>query len=291
MVLSRAPVEMAAALDLVGLRPLMARSTGSSEVAIGLVDGPVVDNHPDLGSARIRNLRPLGSCVVPASTACSHGTFVAGILVARRGSAAPAICPGCTLLVRPLFHEREIGDPTRNPTPRELAEALVDCVRAGARIVNLSLSTGAPSISRERPLNEALDFAAGRGVIVVAAAGNDGMVGTSAITRHPAVIPVVSADRNGWPSRSSNLGGSIGRRGLSAPGEAIESLNSTGSTRIHGGTSSAAAFVTGTVALLWSLATHADASEIRTAVLGVGPRQAVRPPLLNASDAMQRLGK
>ena len=35
----------------------------------------------------------------------AHGTYVAGILAARRGSGAPAICPGCTLLVRPIFLE------------------------------------------------------------------------------------------------------------------------------------------------------------------------------------------
>ena len=40
-----------------------------------------------------------------SSAACVHGTFVAGILSAKRGSAAPAVCPDCTLLVNPVFSE------------------------------------------------------------------------------------------------------------------------------------------------------------------------------------------
>ena len=41
------------ALDLVKLRPLMARTSGRPDVAIGLLDGPVAVRHPDLASQRI----------------------------------------------------------------------------------------------------------------------------------------------------------------------------------------------------------------------------------------------
>jgi hypothetical protein len=34
-----------------------------------------------------------------------HGTFVTGMLFARRNSVAPAICPNCTLILRPIFVE------------------------------------------------------------------------------------------------------------------------------------------------------------------------------------------
>ena len=49
---------------------------------------------------------------------------------------------------------------------------------------------------------------------MVAAAGNQGTLGSSAITRHPWVIPVVACDLRGRPMNESNLGSSIGRRGL-----------------------------------------------------------------------------
>jgi len=44
----------------------------------------------------------------------------------------------------------------------------------------------------ERELDEVLDYAARRGVITVAAAGNQGAIGSSAITRHQWVIPVAA---------------------------------------------------------------------------------------------------
>src|SRR5438067_1343694 len=94
-------------LDIVRLTPLMELTSGRSEIAIGLIDGPVATNQPDLASENIRELtgKLQESCPQAKSMACMHGTFVAGILCARRNSAAPAICPDCTLLVRPIFVE------------------------------------------------------------------------------------------------------------------------------------------------------------------------------------------
>lgn len=264
----------------------MARTAGRADVVIGLVDGPVAAGHADLRGARIRDAGgPLDvRCALVEGPACAHGTFVAGILAATRASRAPAICPGCTLLVRPIF--REVSDAIPSADPDDLAASLIDCVRAGARVLNLSVSTGEPSVTAERGLEQALDYAARRGVLVVAAAGNQGMLGGSSITRHPAVVPVVATDRRGRPTGGSNLGGSIGRHGLGAPGDAIESLDPQGGTCLRGGTSSAAPFVTGTIALLWSLFPQASATQLRAAVAGGRPRRAVTPPLLNAEAAM-----
>ena len=88
-------------LDLVILSPLIDRTSGRSDVKIGLIDGPVAMNHPELASEHVREIpgNRSGACTQANSTACLHGTFVAGILSAKRGSAAPAICPNCTLLV------------------------------------------------------------------------------------------------------------------------------------------------------------------------------------------------
>jgi subtilisin family serine protease len=172
--------------------------------------------------------------------------------------------------------------------PGELAEAIVECVDAGARVLNVSAAFDQPSTTGWRSLEEALDYAARRGTIVVAAAGNQGTLGTSAITRHPWVIPVVGCDLRGWPLGESNLGSSIGRRGLMAPGEDVTSLGAEGESLKLGGTSVAAPFVTGTVALLWSEFPTASAVEVKSALTGGGygrRRTSVVPPLLDAEDA------
>lgn len=114
-------------------------------------------------------------------------------------------------------------------------------------------------------------------------------VGSSAITRHPWVIPVVACDLVGRPIGYSNLGSSIGRRGLSAPGDNVTSLGTNGKPLTLGGTSAAAPFVTGAVALLCSLLPSTDLAEVKLAVIQASAphRATVVPPLLNAWMAYQ----
>jgi subtilisin family serine protease len=272
----------------------MELTSGRSEIVIGLIDGPVATHQPDLARENIRELNGTqqGSCSQTKSVACMHGTFVAGILCAKRNSAAPAICPDCTLLVRHIFIESMAQNGAMvSATPEELATAIIECVAAGARVLNLSVALAHPSSKGEGQLEEALSYAARRGVLVVAAAGNQGMLGSSAITRHPWVIPVMAYDLKGQPMGQSNLGSSIGRRGLGAPGDGITSLGAEGEPLTSGGTSAAAPFVTGAVALLWSEFPNATAAQVKLAVTNSHAlrRTTVVPPLLDAWAAYQIL--
>jgi subtilisin family serine protease len=277
---------MANALDLVGLTALMRLSAGRPEVVVGLIDGPVVMDHADLAGNAIRELPGIGSgaCSKANSLACLHGTFMAGILFAKRGSPAPAICPSCSSLVYPIFADAPANKEMPSATPEDLAAAVITCVEAGARILNLSLALTQSFAKGEQALEEALDHAGRRGVIVVAAAGNQSSVGGTIITRHPWVVPVAACDAQGRPTRESNLGHSMGLRGLRAPGEGITSLGVDGKPITLGGTSVAAPFVTGAVALLWSEFPAATAAEIKAAVTRAiaGRRTTVTPPLLDA---------
>jgi subtilisin family serine protease len=283
-------------LDLVGLTPLMNHTSGRSEVAIGLIDGPVVLSNSELASQHIREIPGNGSgtCSHSNSLACLHGTFVAGILSAKRGSSAPAICPDCTLLIRPVFTEGTAGN-TQMPsaTPQALAAAISECIAAGARCINLSLALAQPSARGERELEQVLDHATKRGVIIVAAAGNQGTLGSTTITRHSWVIPVVGCDLRGRPINGPNLGSSIGKWGLCAPGAGITSLATAGGPLTLGGTSVATPFVTGAIALLWSAFPRATAAQVKFAVTqGFAPRRAtVVPPLLNAWAAYQFMAR
>jgi subtilisin family serine protease len=291
----------------------MQHTSGRPEVKIGLIDGPVLTRHPDLLGGQLKEIGGGNgaSCTQVDSGACLHGTFVAGILAAKRASPAPAICPNCTLLIRPIFSETTFGrEHMPSATPQELATAILDCINEGARVINLSLALAQPSTRGERVLDEAFNRALSRGALIVAAAGNQGTLGSSPIIRHPWVIPVVACDLRGRPINESNLGGTIGMRGLSAPGDSITSLGADGQLLTLSGTSMAVPFVTGTIALLWSEFPDATAAQIKLAlmrqpinfrqgaVIQTGrtptqtytPRRAsIVPPLLDAEAAYQML--
>ena len=85
----------------------------------------------------------------------------------------------------------------------------------------------------------------------------------------------------------SNFGVSIGRRGLGAPGANVTSLGADGEYLTLTGTSVAAPFVTGAIALLWSEFPAATSAQIKFSVTQAyaAKRTSIVPPLLNAWEA------
>jgi subtilisin family serine protease len=198
------------------------------------------------------------------------------------------------LFVNPVFRDAAGNDGELIPrsTAEELAAAIVQCVEAGVHVLNLSLALAGPSPRGQRALAEALDLTMQRGTVVVAAAGNQGEIGSSIITRHPWVIPVAACTFSGQPLDHSNLGASVGKRGLGAPGHRVVSITPTGDEGEWTGTSVATPFVTGTIALLWSEFPSASAAAVRSAVtLAQRRRHSISPPLLDAWAAYHLIQK
>lgn len=284
-------------LDQIRLRQLMNISNGIPEVVIGMIDGAVDFSHPALEGSRIRTVRDsqLVACKKADSIACMHGTFVAGILCAKRGLSAPAICPSCEVILYPIFSEERLRaneDKSTVPssTPEELSKAIVQTIDAGAKIVNLSLGLSSSSLITYQRLKEAYDYALRKGVIVVAAAGNQGNIGHLTMLDHNWLIPVADCDTQGRIDPTSNFGRSIGVRGLMAPGMNITSTAPDGKYTQMSGTSAAAPFVTGGIALLWSIFPQAPAHKIiRTLIPSKMDSRTIIPRLLNGHKAYQQL--
>ncbi|WP_306212868.1 S8 family serine peptidase [Actinoplanes sp. RD1] len=286
-------------LELVRLPGLMALTEGRPEVVVGLVDGPVEVDHPGLVADRLRVLGPPSHGPTPpaednaaaGAAGLRHGTFVAGVLAARRGSGAPGIAPGCSLLIRPILTGGP-GHSAPGASAGQLATAIVDLVVAGCRVLNVSAAFPGPSIGAGVQVRQALDFSMRRGALVVAAAGNHGSVTASVLTRHPWVVPVAGYSLSGAVAGTSDLGRPVGAMGVGAPGEGVVSLLPGGGTGPGGGTSVAAPFVAGTAALLWSLHPTAPAGAIKDALRSSAAtsRRGLAPPLLDAAAAWARLG-
>src|SRR5712672_1401415 len=279
-----------AALGLIKLLPLMQKATGSPELVVGMIDGPVDLTHSAFAGARIQTVRPqqTASCSYPSSSECLHGTAVAGILFADREAPAPAICPDCAFLLYPLFAEqRPESSNTARTTPGQLSRAILETVDAGAKLINLSLGVITSDVSAYRELDDACEYAFKHGVLLVAAAGNQGHLGFLPLLNHPWIIPVAACDAAGRPTPESNLSPSIGARGFLAPGVNVSTTAPSSQYSQVSGTSVAAAFVSGGLALLWSEYPQGTASEIRQLALQPADckRRSIVPRLFDAAAA------
>jgi hypothetical protein len=147
---------------------------GGGRAAIGMVDGGVA-NHPALGGAAIeqRGFAPRGA------QASGHGTAVASLLVGNDGKFMGA-ARGASLLVADVY-----GGDAAARSADTIARALGWLAERGVRVINISL-VGPPN----RLLERAVAALRARGVIIVAAVGNDG---PAAPPQYPASYPGVIA--------------------------------------------------------------------------------------------------
>jgi cyanobactin maturation PatA/PatG family protease len=243
-----------------GLSQLWSRTLGDPRVVVAVLDGPVDRGHRSLAGARLGVIEAM----VPAApdrggAATRHGTAVASLIFGRHGPDSPVLgmAPGCRGLVVPIFGDADSrsGEPFRPACSQlELTRAISLAVEHGASIINLSAGQYGPATSAEPILADAVGRAIRRGVLVVAAAGNDGCECSHVPAALPGVLAVGAMDAQGRPLESSNWGAAYRSAGLLAPGADLAAALAGGDHVIVAGTSFATAIVSGVAALLWSLA-------------------------------------
>jgi hypothetical protein len=254
---------------------------GATAIRVAVIDGPYDITALSLILAHAPVNLGDGSCGINPNGACDHGTFVMGLLGARRDALIPGICPDCELLHVPLF----VDEGAPQASVAELANAIVVAVAAGARLINLSLAILGDDARVHRELAAALDRAEASGAVVVAAAGNQGRLAMGQLLLHPVTIPVVSVDAAGRALPDCNYGPLISRRGVAAFGHEARGYAPNSKTTTMSGTSVATAIATGILAKVWAARPDTDGAKIRAAVARLAPRNGPVPPMLD-SDAI-----
>jgi subtilisin family serine protease len=225
------------------------------------------------------------------SDGLGHGTAVASVIAARgdNGFGLSGMAWNARLIPVKVVHDDGWA------TTATMVAGLRYALDEGARIVNMSLNGSAPS----QALDEAIQQAQARGVLVVTSAGNDGrdrdrVPSYPASERSPSVITVASSDRAGALAPGSAFGrGSVD---IAAPGDEILTSDLGGSFTRRSGTSFAAAYVTGAAALLAAAHPDASASRLRAALIASSRRGGrvdaqVAGGELDAAAALRRLGR
>jgi hypothetical protein len=206
-------------------------------VAIAVIDSAIDARHPDLRGAVARSFDAGGR---PDAAPDYHGTAVAGIIRAR--GLVQGAAPGAEILaIRAFRANGETDGPTT--TTHILISAVDWAVRNGARVLNMSF-IGA----HDPALQQILSVANGKGVTVVAAAGNGGPTAPPVYpAAYPDVIAVTAVDERDQRYQHANRGSYIA---LAAPGVDILAPVERGGYAYVSGTSFAAAYVSAIAALL-----------------------------------------
>ncbi|MFC4058261.1 S8 family serine peptidase [Planomonospora corallina] len=235
------------------------KTSRGAGVTVALVDSAVDAEVAEL-RGRVTAGPVLGSDTFARadSTGRRHGTAMASLIAGagKGGGGLLGVAPEARVLSLPMALDEDLpvtaGDDLRTGRDSPLARAIRYAADNGADVVSMSLGAYGP----HRAEREAVSYALSRGVVLVAAAGNDGEGGyaeekDTSFWSFPAgysgVIGVGAVDRSGRPAPFSSGNLSVM---VAAPGVDVPVVLPGGEYESSQGTSSAAALVAGVAALI-----------------------------------------
>lgn len=180
-----------------------------------------------------------------------HGTHVAGVIgaIQNNGTSMRGMMPAVSILPVKVLDASGSGD------TEQIALGIKYAVDAGAKVINMSLGG-----SESRTIGYMLKYAYDRGVVVVAATGNDGDSSLSYPASSKYTISVGATNTFGIVSDYSNYGYGVD---VVAPGTKVASLVPNGNVVYMDGTSMATPHVSAVVGLLLSTRPTLKVEEVR----------------------------
>jgi thermitase len=214
-------------------------TTGSPSINIAILDTGVDQDHPDLADKIVSNVNLTSSPT--ADDIRGHGTHVAGIAAATTNNGVGVAGLGYTSTI---MNVKVLGDGGAG-TYSALVSGIIWAADNGAEIINMSLGGSSYSTTLENAVN----YAWSKGVVVVAAAGNAGSSTPCYPAAHPNCIAVAATD--GWDALASfsNYGNWVD---VAAPGVGIYATLKDSGYGYKSGTSMASPHVAGLAGLVFT---------------------------------------
>ncbi|QDV38987.1 PatA/PatG family cyanobactin maturation protease [Tautonia plasticadhaerens] len=267
----RFPADDCGAL-LAALAPLgeiWCETRGDPGVCVAVLDGPVDRSHPCLHGAYLSEVELIPGRPAVGNAAGGHGTRIASLIFGRHGGPACGLAPGCRGVLIPIYGPGPAAP--ASCSQGDLARALDLAVASGATVINVSGGQRVEAGAADPALARSVRGCADAGVLIVAAAGNDGCDCIHTPAGEPSVLAVGASSLDGRPLAFSNWGDGYLHNGILAIGEGLPVAEPGGLVSRSGGTSDAAAVVSGVAALLLSLLIRrgepADPLRVRQVIL------------------------
>lgn len=227
--------------------------TTGGPIVVAVIDTGVDASHPELAGRVLGGFNAItGSTDVSDDN--GHGTAVAGLIAASgdNGVGIAGMCWGCVILpIKACLSSGRCRDSS-------VISAIRWAIDNGARIINLSLGGALASPA----LHEAVRYATERGVLVVAASGNERAEGNA--PNYPAAYPeTVAVGASGYGDEVTGFSNTGEFIDLVAPGVDIATTTPGNSYALATGTSFASPFVSGAAALVMTIRPDLSGADVR----------------------------
>lgn len=240
-------------------------TTGNPEVKIAILDTGIDQNHPDLDDKLVENVNFTTSGTV--DDLYGHGTHVAGIAAAETNNAQGVAGVGYN---SSLLNVKVLGD-DGSGYYSWIANGINWAADNGVKVINMSLGGGQKSSTLEMAVN----YAWGKGAVLVAAAGNSNNPSRTYPAYYSNCIAVAATNNNDTKASFSSYGSWVD---IAAPGENIYSTfpnhtfylqtkyGRSNDYDFGSGTSMSTPHVAGIAALVWALEPGLSKQEVRSRI-------------------------
>ena len=229
--------------------------TRGDNVVVAVLDTGADFTHPDLMGKFVDSGRDFVNNDNDATDDHGHGTHVSGIIGASTNNGVGIAGVGYNVKILP----GKVLSSTGSGNHGQIASAITWAADRGVKVINMSL--GGPSGSAT--LEQAINYAWSKGVVVIAAAGNEGTGTPTYPASYANVIGICATDSSDKKTSFSNYGVNVD---LCAPGASILSTVRGARYESWNGTSMAAPNASGVAALVASAHPEWNNVQIRQAL-------------------------
>lgn len=242
---------------LLMLCPVPAHGAEAGAVRVAFLDSGVSTKHLDAD-----RVEPGENFVFPGRDTADrvgHGTATAGLVLGSAELDLPGLCP--TAAVVPLVcYDVYPAGALAEMDAGTLAAAIYAAVdEYDCKILNISMGT----TGDDPVLRRAVEYALGRGALILSAVGNDNLTDPAAVyypAAYDGVIGVGAASGEGPAAFSQRTGVDILAPGVDL---AVATNRNTSRAETRSGTSYACAYASGVCAAIWTAAPELTADEVK----------------------------